>query len=163
MAQQCPALLKNKMCNKCQKPGHLSFACLNKSRPRRHSDSEEKAKIWPKSWVPLSTSFIICCHSWGLQLLGAWPCVGQEPNWNNHPQWCCGCQSCCSCCQCWRRGRWRSRLDVIQSFEHNLHWTFNGHYIAQSYIKLLHCHLVYYIGPLQTNAHSSLQFTEDLG
>ena len=66
MAHQCPAI--NKTCNKCQKPGHLSFACLNKSRPRRHSDSEER----PRSGRAAESHSVVA---------GTSTCWGYDPVW----------------------------------------------------------------------------------
>ena len=66
MAHQCPAI--NKTCSKCQKQGHLSFACLNKSRQRRHSDSEERPR----------TGRSAESHSVRGEASNCW---GYDPNW----------------------------------------------------------------------------------
>ena len=66
MAHKCPAI--NKTCSKCQKQGHLSFACLNKSRQRRHSDSEER----PRTGRSAETHSVVADTS---------NCWGYDPTW----------------------------------------------------------------------------------
>ena len=48
-AHNCPALLENKICNKCQTPGHLAHACLRESREQRHSFSDERSRPQPRA------------------------------------------------------------------------------------------------------------------
>ena len=91
MAHQCPAL--SKTCNKCQKPGHLPFACLNKSRPRRHSDSEERPRSGrqAESHSVTASSYAVTAE--------ASNCWGHDPIWVKSLIET-TIQSCCSRCQC---------------------------------------------------------------
>ena len=68
MAYHCPAL--NKTCKACNKPGHLSYACLTKSRTRRHSYSDNRSG--PASDKRADSHSVEA---------GAANCWGHDPNW----------------------------------------------------------------------------------
>ena len=68
MAYHCPAL--NKTCKACNKPGHLSYACLTKSRPRRHSYSDNRSG--PSSDKRAESNSVEA---------GAATCWGYDPHW----------------------------------------------------------------------------------
>ena len=70
MAYHCPAL--NKICKACNKPGHLSYACLTKSRPRRHSYSDNRLGPSPDNSRRAESNSVEA---------GAATCWGHDPHW----------------------------------------------------------------------------------
>ena len=74
LAHDCPALLQNKTCNKCQKVGHFSYACLNKSRPRRHSDSNDRPHAESHSVTAIASAVTAFVPDAGT----VW---GHDPDW----------------------------------------------------------------------------------
>ena len=69
----CPVLKEGKVCYKCKKVGHLSYACLNESRGRRHSWSDNRPGSNSSHNKPEAESHSVEA--------GAATCWGHDANW----------------------------------------------------------------------------------